>query len=149
MPRKPTAQHIAEGTDRPHRHESRRREPKPEGKPVKPKGMSKDAQQLWDHLVPGLADKGIATDWDTCALQAMCEAWAEYRAALRVRATGLDEKSRRQRMVNSARRAWIELASKFGLTPSDRARLEVEEGADETNPLEQMVHYQPTLRVTP
>jgi len=79
----------------------------------------------------------------------MCEAWAEYRAALRVRATGLDEKSRRQRMVNSARRAWIELASKFGLTPSDRARLEVEEGADETNPLEQMVHYQPTLRVTP
>lgn len=146
-PRKPTTQHLRDGTLNTTRHAGRIHEPKYDDKPVRPKGMSKDAQAMWDFVVPGLASKGVAVMIDSPALESMCEAWSEYKAAKRLRPALLEDKARVQRMINNCRRAWVEIAARFGLSPSDRARLEVQAGADETNPFEMLLNDQPVLKV--
>lgn len=146
-PRKPTGKHIADGTLNVTRHAGRMREPQFTGEPEKPKGMSQESQQHWDKVIPELCRSGAAKTIDTAWLQAMCEAWSEYRSFLRMRPTKFDEKIRRQRMVISCRRSWVEMAAKVGLNPADRARLEIEAGGDEANPLEQMLLDQPVLKI--
>lgn len=46
--RKPTAMHLVEGTLNVTRHADRANEPKPTGRPVKPKSVRGRASQLWD-----------------------------------------------------------------------------------------------------
>lgn len=145
--RKPTTQHLLEGTLHTTRHAGRIHEPKFNDKPIRPKGMSREAQTLWDAIVPPLAEKGIAVAVDSPALEAMCEAWAEYKVAKGLRTKTLEDKARQGRMINNARRAWVEIASRFGLTPADRARLEIQAGADESNPFEMLLNDQPTLKI--
>jgi len=92
-PRKPTSKHLADGTLHVTRHASRMREPKFDGQPVKPKGMSLEAQRHWDEVVPSLEEKGVAKGIDASALRAMCEAWAEYQTALRMMPKTLEDKA--------------------------------------------------------
>lgn len=122
-PRKPTKQLKLHGQYQPSRHGDRGAEPQPGGAPSKPDWLDDVASQHWDAVVPQLASVGIATIADTSALAAMCEFHAEYVAAK------LSETRDRKRlmMMVAAHKEWMHIASRFGLTPSDRTRLEVGE----------------------
>jgi phage terminase small subunit len=127
-PRKPTAElKLHTGKVYASRHGDRSREPQPTGKPIKPAGISKDAADHWDAVVPSLAETGVATAQDTPALVAMCEFRGEYERAKRRKAK---DRTRLLMMV-AAHKEWINLAARFGLTPSDRARIvsDTKEGA--------------------
>lgn len=123
--RKPTAELKLHGEYEPSRHGDRSREPQPTGKPVKPKTMKGEASRHWDSIVPSLVETGVATAQDTPALIRLCEFWAEYEAA---KEQGTKDRIRLMMMV-AAHKQWIDLASRFGLTPSDRARI-VSDGKD-------------------
>lgn len=75
---------------------------------------------------------GIATSGDAAALAIMCQYWSEFhdwrlnrKAAPAVRLG----------MMAAATKHWNAIASKFGMTPSDRARL-IAVGEDEADELE-------------
>ena len=123
-PRKPTAQHELEGTYRKDRHGDRALEPAAAGVPAKPKGLSKEAAALWDHVVTELVTNGTAKRMDTAALQALCEVWGLYRKA--VAAANKYPIDKEVRCAVTAYLAQFErLASRFGLTPESRARIRV------------------------
>lgn len=96
--------------------------------------MSADAMTHWQAVVPALIAKGVAKSIDAPALAAMCEQWGEYCAAKRLDAYELKDKRQRQMLINAALRAWRDLAARFGMTPSDRAKIEVEPNGEEANP---------------
>lgn len=119
-PRKPTAElKLHAGKVYASRHGDRSSEPQPTGRPVKPRAMTGAAAAHWAAVVPSLCDTGVATAQDTPALTRLCEFWAEYEAA-----KGMEIKDRKRLlMMVAAHKEWINLASRFGLTPSDRARI--------------------------
>lgn len=123
-PRKPVAAHLLDGTYREDRHGNSFL---PGGEPTKPDWLSPEANELWDLIVPQLS--GIATAVDAAELAALCDWWALYRIARRTLAEISDRKSRSyydaQILVGAAWKQFSAIASKFGLTPSDRARLQV------------------------
>ncbi len=123
-PRKPTKTLKLHGGLRKDRHSSRSDEPKPTGKVVKPKGMSKDATAHWDQVVPGLLNTGVATSADVSALVRMCEWWAEGEKCRRSKSW---KPMARVQAFAVAHKQWRDLASRFGLTPSDRANLTVKD----------------------
>lgn len=109
------------------RYEKRMGEPTPEGYPEKPGGLSEWASVHWDCVVPELISTGIAKCLDTFALESMCEWWAEWKLL------SLDKKIdafKRITMMSCAHKQWRDLASRFGLTPADRAKLCVMEDKD-------------------
>lgn len=145
-PRKPIAQHERDGTFNVTRHSARKlRTPTFDGQPEKPKGMSKDAQKLWDYLVPRLAEKGVATDIDVPVLEQLCWWWARLKKLQRKR-KGTDDYQFDCRLAMTSKQ-FHALAAKCGVTPIDRARLEVASGNDPSNPLEKLLNDQPTLKV--
>lgn len=91
------------------------------GTPVKPDGLSNVEDSLWDFLSPLLgADAGKS---DSIALQALCEFWGLYRDAVEIaKEHPLDKDARIA--VTSYWSAFERLAAKFGLTPTDRQRLD-------------------------
>jgi phage terminase small subunit len=117
--RKPTAELKLHGEVYASRHGDRSREPTPTGKPVKPGDLSQSASEHWDLVVPSLVDTGVATAQDTPALVRLCEFWGEYEDA---KNQEIKDRIRLMMMVASHKQ-WIDLASRFGLTPSDRARI--------------------------
>ncbi len=138
-PRKPTEQHERDGTLRHDRHGSRTKQPRFDGEPERPAGLSADAKRHWDEVVPALIAKGVAKAIDAPALAAMCEQWSEYCSAKQLRAHDLLEKRQRQMLINAALKAWRDLAARFGMTPVDRAKLEVEPNGQEANPFKDML----------
>ena len=120
----PTAILKTQGTFRKDRHGNRATEPQPGGYPVKPRGMAKAASRHWDRVVPGLAEIGVATVADGPALQRLCEWWAIFED---LRGNGPDGEPKRVAAMATAFKAWSDLASRFGMTPSDRAALRLPE----------------------
>lgn len=165
-PRKSTADHERDGTLRYDRHAARMREPKFGGAPKRPRHLKGEAKKFWDFVVPRLVEKGVATEIDAPALEMMAVAWAEYRNAVDVKLEpwivfvedefgGMEPQERhptlkdlrqRQMVICGWQRAWTEIAAKFGLTPTDRAKLEIDLGEDQGNPFEQFLKaaMQPT-----
>jgi P27 family predicted phage terminase small subunit len=143
-PRKPTAALDRAGTRRQDRHGDRENEPKFVGLPERPTDLSPEARKHWDQVVPKLIDAQVATAIDAAALVQMCESWAEVVASRKVKvpAYDLDGRRKRQMMINGALKAWRDLASRFGLTPVDRAKLEVDPGEEENDPFEAMLRDQ-------
>jgi P27 family predicted phage terminase small subunit len=133
-PRKTQEQLEQTGNFRADRHAGRTRAPKFSGAPARPAGLSVDARKLWDLVVPELIAQRVATALDAPALEAMVTAWGEYKAAQRIKAHDLDDKRKRQMLANAALKSWRDLAAAFGLTPADRAKLEVAPHAEEENP---------------
>lgn len=123
--RKPTAELKLHGEVYASRHGDRSREPQPTGNPMKPHGLTGAASEHWDLVVPSLIDTGVATAQDTPALTRLCEFWSEYESAKK---QATKDRVRLMMMV-AAHKQWIDLASRFGLTPSDRARI-VSDGKD-------------------
>jgi phage terminase small subunit len=128
-PRTPTSKLRLAGTFRPDRHT--RSEPKPDGEPYKIAELSGAALVLWDRVVPELTRMKIATALDSAELLAMCEWWGEYRMLQHNKKL---EPYKRMCAMAAAYKQFRTIASRFGLTPADRAGLDIDGDDQETNP---------------
>jgi P27 family predicted phage terminase small subunit len=128
--KKPVELKILEGTFR------RDRDGDPDapvagGEALMPKSLKGDARKFWQAYVPDLISRGLARTVDTPALTAMCEWWARYRryaAALdKTRANLKGGQGILTRCVMASKQ-FEGLATRFGLTPCDRAKLRADAG---------------------
>ena len=115
----------------------------------RPSWLSPTAKRVWSRLAPDLQRKGVLTAWDAEAFATFCDAAARRRHA----AQKLDEEGEvlylpvkakdgsfagYQQKRNQWGSVWKEandtlyrFGARFGLTPSDRAQLDVSEQAGE------------------
>jgi phage terminase small subunit len=128
-PRKPTAKLKAQGTFRRDRHA--RKEPQALGAPYEIGSLTGHARELWDQIVPELVRMKVATAVDSPQLFAMCQWWSEYRT---LQTEKKMEKYNRMVAMATAYKQFASIASRFGLTPVDRASLEIEKSTAD-NPL--------------
>lgn len=127
-PPKPLSLHIAEGTLREDRHGSKDDIPHPEGKPKRPSKMKKDAAWLWDNHVAKLVESGVATAIDAPQLWRMCDCWHELRRCwAELEKTQPVEKDYYRYLLQSQmlEKMFDSIASRFGLTASDRMRIKI------------------------
>ena len=134
-PRKPVALKKLTGTLRPSREPKRAPTPR-RGRPRPPKSLTATARMYWSDLVKLLDSMRVMTVGDVTALTLLCEALGEWRAADDiVRAEGVVYESttrsgimkRPHPAVAIRADAWRrveKMLGKFGLTPSDRSRVE-------------------------
>ena len=124
-PRKPTALHVVDGTYREDRHGS---DVVVGGSPSRPGWLVGEAALMWDRISGQLASAGVATSLDSASLAGLCQAWANWRNEQEKYEAGDGH-------IYSVSNAWTtfeKLAGKFGLTPSDRAKLRTGEHKDES-----------------
>ena len=129
---KPTAEHIAAGTYQRCRHGNRMDAAGPVGRPTKPRKLAKDAARLWDAVVDYLAGRGVVDVIDATELEMMCRLWGLTRAAMAAAEKDPADKDARIAATSYAAR-FEAVASRFGMTPVDRARLTMKA---ETKPAE-------------
>lgn len=143
-PPKPTR--LKELTGNPGGRPLNRSEPAYTGDLVRPDWLTGYARQMWDELAPMLEDSGVASPADVPALAALCYAWDGFRCAVDVLAAegqftqGSMGQLVRHPAATAAEKSleqFHKFAAKFGLTPSDRARLSVSPDAapDAASPL--------------
>ena len=100
--------------------------------PAPPTTLTKEAKAEWRRVVPPLAAKGILAEVDRAGLTIMCEAWADYQRFGKLLAD-MECGSIAWQRVKSARheafQRWKDMAQRFGLTPADRPRIKLPEGA--------------------
>jgi len=137
-PRKPTSiLKLENGKLYESRHGRRDGEPKPSGVPEMPEGMPEAAQAHWREVVPTLVDTGVAKAIDEPAIEQMCLWHAELRRLWAIPPDARDKPW--GTAIARAREGWNFFAVRFGLTPSDRARLGVSEPR-EPSELSQMLN---------
>lgn len=111
-------------------------EPTPKGLARKPRGMGRDAQLLWDKLVPQLEKLGLATAIDECGLMSLCNWWGVYCEAQKTLAQVEDLSSLQgQRALNATSKAFDNfrrLAQQFGLSPQARTGINLELQLDDS-----------------
>jgi P27 family predicted phage terminase small subunit len=144
-PRKPLPALLLEGRFRADRHGEAGSTWQPETAAAidAPDWLSPDAKRLWQALAPSLSNAGIATEVDESELAALCDWWSRYREASRE----LDKLENRRsteyyRLAILTSMAWKNFssaASKFGLNPSDRARLRLTNEDESIDPLQDFV----------
>lgn len=127
-PRRPIDMRLLDGTYEPSRHgplpESEETAPKLLSKPV---GLTGDTSKIWDRLFPLVAP--VARERDMPLLVELCAWWSELnrvRAALKK--SGPGSKGYNQLLVSAGicSDKVDRIASRFGMTPSDRAKLRAE-----------------------
>lgn len=120
-PRKPNALRILDGTYREDRHGPK--EDFATGVPVRPKRMTKEAGWFWDTHVKPLIDKGVAKELDTAMLIDLCW-WHEQKKKWK---EAFDKTPTQDAKANldMCARNFNSIASRFGLTAADRAKLDV------------------------
>ncbi len=105
--------------------------------PKAPSWLSGAAKVMWRRLAPDLHRKGVLTPWDVDAFAVVCSSYVTWRQAQQlVDSEGVLVEGYRGSMVKHpaaqvARDSWqtfMQAASRFGLSPSDRSKLSVGEG---------------------
>lgn len=105
------------------------------------------AVEVWESLAPDLERQGVLTPWDVEAFAMACDAVATYRAARAlVDAEGLTVEGAKGgrvkhpmlQVMRDSLTSFASLASRFGLTPSDRAKLSIG-GDDEPKGAERLL----------
>lgn len=124
-PPKPIGAHKASGTFRPHRHADRV-EVKP-GSPPPPDWLEGDALDFWNQAVPMLEDMGVVAEIDAAMLGGLCCNWSNWRKEQQAYDAGDGHIYR----LSCAWKMFDSVASKFGFTPSDRAKLSVSSNGDD------------------
>jgi len=127
-PRKPIALKITEGTFRADRDGDLAAQVQAGGSPSPPEHLAGDALEFWNQVVPGLISAGVAAACDSPALAMMCEWWARHRRFSRQLDEMTIDPGEVYRTTILCGIAWTnfdKIASRFGLTPSDRAKLSV------------------------
>jgi len=115
-----------------------KKEPKP-GKAVKidpPDYLTKPAKEEWRRVAPILQRLGLFTELDAPALSAYCEAFARYVDAVeRLKGqelvitypTGAQAPNHLIGIINSSVKQMRDFMTEFGMTPSSRAKLQVDQ----------------------
>lgn len=129
--RKPIEAHALSGSvqKNPKRYEGRTTEPRPSA-PIgnAPDHLSTEAQKVWEELV-SIAPKGSLGCSDRLILEIVCVLTVAFRAGLLTRASEVSQ------LINALGR--------LGLTPADRAKLNVEpqpEPGPQIDPLDFLVN---------
>ena len=114
-------------------------EPVPQAGPVSPPGwLSTEALRVWDEYAPQLEARGVLTPWDVDTFAILCDAIVHYRqASALVAASGVLIKGRKDAAVKSPAMQVVRdtaatvrvYAAEFGMTPSSRGALVVNEDA--------------------
>jgi P27 family predicted phage terminase small subunit len=131
-PRKPTHLQILSGgrEDRINRYE-----PTPAPAEIAPPvPLSEGAQAVWDRLAPDLIAKHVLTAWDVDMFAVFCDAVATYQACERLMGReylvpgsvpNTLVKSPYLRIMRDCSETIVRFGGRFGLTPSDRAGIDV------------------------
>jgi P27 family predicted phage terminase small subunit len=137
-PRKPTALHVVEGTERPDR--SNPEEPQPPvltGSPRPPTWLKKSrARAAWKRLAADLIAQRLLTTLDPTSLGLLCDAFADYLEAGEVieregayydsPTEGGGTITRRHPAVEDRKDAWVRtdrMLGRFGMNPVERSRV--------------------------
>jgi P27 family predicted phage terminase small subunit len=135
-PRKPNHLKILAGT-----REDRinRNEPLPSESTIAPPvELSEGAQQIWNRLAPDLINQKCLSSWDVDMFVIFCDAAATYHDARRAMGSdyvtkgsvpGTTVKSALWRIMRDSADTMRTIGAKFGLTPSDRAGINLEKTA--------------------
>jgi phage terminase small subunit len=129
--KKPIAMKILEGTYRRDRDGDLDSIVLGEGEPRKPDDLDGLAGEFWDAWVPHLVALGVAKEIDSLALEQMCFWWGSAKELRKIlqkisKAALTKEYFRVQVLTAQADKSFNHIASRFGLTPADRARLRTE-----------------------
>lgn len=138
--RRPVESRLLDGTYQPSRHGPLPDPVEGAGPPVKPADLDGDAGRLWDSLTVLLA--GVVRDRDATMLAELCWQWAELQRIKEVIAKKTPgAKGYNQLLVAAGicTDKFDKIASRFGLTPSDRAKL----GATQSEPIRPVVAIRP------
>ncbi len=131
---KPTALKILEGN--PGKRPLNRHEPNPGGVPQCPKHLDAQARREWRRLLPILLKMRVLTEADYIALANLCQTYSTMvKAQEQLQKAGLLYKSQSGyiqqspllSIVNSCVETITKLCREFGLTPSSRSRLTMNE----------------------
>ena len=131
-PRKPTKLKIVQGN--PGKRKLPENEPQPTlGIPTRPGWLSPEAKREWNRVVAELDAIGLLATVDRALLTAYCECWGQYVDAVKaLRKAGsmtfeTDKGYIAQRPEIGIAKAMVEkmmqLSTRFGFTPSDRAKM--------------------------
>lgn len=146
-PRKPIELKLVQGTAR------KDRMPK---NPLKvppcqikaPKFLNEVARVEWERMVALLYPQGLTTELDVAALASYCHSWALLQDAEKAIAEfgalvstdkGEPKKNPAVDIANEQKKIINTYCGKFGLTPSDRAKMESPKGQDDVDPMEQLI----------
>lgn len=132
-PRKPDELKILDGSWRPDRDGSPSSQAVADGDPKPPPYLKGEALAFWNQVVPGLVDNNVAKTRDSAELALMCEWWGRLRKFTRQldRMKGNDKRLYQMTvLVSIATDKFDKIASRFGLTPADRAKLRIPEAAN-------------------
>lgn len=138
---KPTAQKRLAGN--PGKRPLNYDEPKPTMRVKKPRGMAthnKYVGKLWDEYAPELERMGLLTGLDVAGLRLMLQHYQfALEAAFMVRdegmtrrdENGVERKHPAMLMFEKNSEMYRKWATEFGMTPSARARLKIEQAAEQ------------------
>ena len=126
------------------------KEPQPaRASPDPPPDLVGEALAEWNRVVPELARLGLVSVLDRAALVVYCQAWeayniarqafAEYGPLVPGRREGELIKNPAAQVMRDQADLMSRFGSKFGLTPSDRARLSVPEESDGADDIESLL----------
>lgn len=134
--RKPTALLKLEGGNVTRIKEREANEAKPEVRddcPLPPDWLNDEAKDFWEEIAPPLHACGLLTRVDETALSAYCVAYAEWRMGQErlqghghvIMVNGVPRLNPYVKVVNEAFAQMTKAWQQFGLTPSARARIAV------------------------
>lgn len=136
---KPTALKLLEGTRKSRINDA---EPIPPatGIPEPPEWLGELGMETWRKLAPGLHARGVLTEWDLDAFAVLCQAVASHRQASELlnRSSVLIQgdrglvKNPALQIARDSAQVIRAFAQEFGLTPSARSGLRVEEVTDDS-----------------
>ena len=115
-PSKSTAVLKAQGTYDASRHADRLEAPPCHLE--RPECLSGEAAEFWDRTVPNLESLGIVSAGDVHHLTAMCTHWAIWKQMVEAWEPG-----EKVNQISIAWKSFDMIACRFGMTPSDRARI--------------------------
>ncbi len=158
MPRgrrpKPTHLKVIAGTFRADRSHKDEPKPRPLLRLDPPRGLDRHARTVWRQLAPLLQRLSLLTEADVFLFQSLCQAWARYvRAQQRAKTILARPMKLTQEHLDLVRRVEISaekgehafrlLAVEFGLSPSSRTRLGVEDSNAEIDEFEDFLNSRP------
>lgn len=113
------------------------------GLPAPPSWLNSPAKREWKRMVPLLHNAGVLTQADLSSLAAYCQAYGQFIEATKViKAEGYTFESDKGNILqrpevgiaNTAMKLMVTIAREFGMTPSSRSNIKVEEVEESPNP---------------
>ncbi|WP_340083782.1 phage terminase small subunit P27 family [Siminovitchia sp. FSL H7-0308] len=144
---KPTAIMALEGN--PGKRKLNQNEPKPEKRaPRCPSWLEPEAKKEWRRMVKKMEHLGILTEVDMAAFAGYCQAYARWREAeefiskhgsIVKTPSGYWQQVPQVSIAQSYLKIMTRFCEQFGLTPSSRSRIVVEQTNDSNDPMELML----------